>query len=359
MGGLGGGVATPVVNCACVARVAAAACLQLVGRETVGFSVLRCAPHGVYIGIETGTAAVSGAAQRLLQSEPKQERGLKMRLQHAVLPSAAEAPSAAAADGEGGSSVRTVPLIIMTDPGKDQDDELALILCRTMCDLGLFKLEAVIVNLCPAGARAKLARGTLDSLAQEEVPVAVGSSANKSDIEDNFTASVSATGFDYLVREVEEPSSPSSPNSSFNSKGGGGGGGFDDTEGRGGLALLLRTYLAAEEHSLTLLIIAAMTDAATFIERHPTLFAAKTRSVAIMGGVDPASLGPAAQTMMPDQSAANHMGDQPAAATVFRRCQELGVRLIVLTRAAAYGASVPAFIYDELATVQQPPQQPP
>ena len=70
-----------------------------------------------------------------------------------------------------------------------------------------------------------------------------------------------------------------------------------------------------------------------------------------MGGVDPSSLEPAAQMMMPDQSAANHTGDQPAAATVFRRCQELGVRLIVLTRAAAYGASVPAFIYDELATV--------
>jgi len=58
--------------------------------------------------------------------------------------------------------------------------------------------------------------------------------------------------------------------------------------------------------------------------------------------------------MMPDQSAANHMGDQPAAATVFRRCQELGVRLVVLTRTAAYGASVPAFIYDELATVGHP-----
>ena len=82
-----------------------------------------------------------------------------------------------------------------------------------------------------------------------------------------------------------------------------------------------------------------------------SLFAAKTRSVAIMGGVDPACLDPSAQMMMPDQSAANHVGDQPAAATVFRRCQELGVRLVVLTRAAAYGASVPAFIYDELATV--------
>ena len=207
----------------------------------------------------------------------------------------------------------------------------------TRCDLGLFELKAVVANLCPAGARAKLARGTLDSLAQEDVPVAVGSEANRSGIEDNFTASVSATGFDYLVREVEEEEEGDSC--------------FDNTEGKGGLNLMLRTYLAAEDHSLTLLIIAAMTDAALFIEQQPSLFAAKTRSVAIMGGVDPASLDASAQMMMPDQSAANHMGDQPAAATVFRRCQELGVRLVVLTRTAAYGASVPAFIYDELATV--------
>ena len=167
--------------------------------------------------------------------------------------------------------------------------------------------------------------------------MAVGSEANRSGIEDNFTASVSATGFDYLVREVEEAEDGDSC--------------FDNTEGKGGLNLMLRTYLAAEDHSLTLLIIAAMTDAALFIEQQPTLFAAKTRSVAIIGGVDPASLDASAQMMMPDQSAANHMGDQPAAATVFRRCQELGVRLVVLTRTAAYGASVPAFIYDELATV--------
>ena len=370
-GGGGGGVATPVVNLSCVSRVAAVACLRpAAARESIGFSVLRCAPQGVYVGVEVGMAAASGAAQRLLHSEPRQERGLRTRLQHAVYPAAADATAADASDSAtaGGKGVQpAAPLIIMTDPGKDQDDELALILCRTMCDLdllelqpslhllchdtysatiptrcdlGLFELKAVVANLCPAGARAKLARGTLDSLAQEDVPVAVGSEARRSGIEDNFTASVSATGFDYLVREVEEVGEAEDGDSSF-----------DNSEGKGGLKLLLKTYLAADDHSLTLLIIAAMTDAAAFIEQQPSLFAAKTRSVAIMGGVDPACLDPSAQMMMPDQSAANHVGDQPAAATVFRRCQELGVRLVVLTRAAAYGASVPAFIYDELATV--------
>ena len=62
----------------------------------------------------------------------------------------------------------------------------------------------MVANLCPAAARAKLARGTLDALALEAVPVAVGSEANRSGIEDNFTASARATGFDYLVREAEE-----------------------------------------------------------------------------------------------------------------------------------------------------------
>ena len=144
-GGNGGGAATPVVNLSCVARVAAVACLRSAAtRESVGFSVLRCAPHGAYIGVETGTAAASGAAQRLLHSEPRQERGLRTRLQHAVYPAAADAIAADASDSvtaDGKGLQPAVPLIIMTDPGKDQDDELALILCRTMCDLDRLELK--------------------------------------------------------------------------------------------------------------------------------------------------------------------------------------------------------------------------
>ena len=135
--GVGGDVATPVVNLSGVARVAAVACLRsAAARESIGFGVLRCGAHGAYIGVETGAAAASSAAQRLLLSEPRQERGLRTRLQHAVFPTAADTTAAASesAAGDGKGSPPAVPLVIMTDPGKDQDDELALILCRTMCD---------------------------------------------------------------------------------------------------------------------------------------------------------------------------------------------------------------------------------
>ena len=135
----------------------------------------------------------------------------------------------------------------------------------------------MVANLCPAAARAKLARGTLDALALEAVPVAVGSDANRSGIEDNFTASASATGFDYLVREAEEAEEAEEVEEAEEAESC-----FEHCEGKGGLKLLLRTYLAAEEHSLTLLIIAAMTDAAAFIEAQPRLFASRTRAVAIM-----------------------------------------------------------------------------
>ena len=73
-----------------------------------------------------------------------------------------------------------------------------------------------------------------------------------------------------------------------------------------------------------------------------------------MGGVDPASMSDDHEFLLPDQSAQNHKFDQASASFVFRRCQELGVRLVVLARSSAYAASVPAFIYDELATIGHP-----
>ena len=71
--------------------------------------------------------------------------------------------------------------------------------------LGLFDLQGVVGNCCPARARAKLARGTLDSLDMEHVRVAVGTDATKTGLVDKWTKSVQDTGLDYLVREAEEP----------------------------------------------------------------------------------------------------------------------------------------------------------
>ena len=39
---------------------------------------------------------------------------------------------------------------------------------------------------------------------------------------------------------------------------------------------------------------------------------------------------------------------------MFETCQKLGVQLVILSRTAAYSAPVPAFIYDELASIEHP-----
>ncbi|KAL1511186.1 hypothetical protein AB1Y20_006001 [Prymnesium parvum] len=145
--------------------------------------------------------------------------------------------------------------VIVTDPGKDQDDELALILARTLSDMGLIKLRAVITNLAPAADRAKLARGTLDALAMNDVPVGIGTSGGRD--KQHIDSSIADTGINYLKRKVS----------------------LD------GADLLLRTYEEAKPNSITLLLIASLTDAADFIKSHEKLFARKTCRVAIMGGV--------------------------------------------------------------------------
>lgn len=58
--------------------------------------------------------------------------------------------------------------------------------------------------------------------------------------------------------------------------------------------------------------------------------------------------------LLPDPTASNNQIDLPSAHFVYRECQELGVPLVVLTRVAAYAAPVPAFIFDELATIGHP-----
>jgi len=219
-----------------------------------------------------------------------------------------------------------LPLVVITDPGKDNDDELALILCRTMRDMKLIDLRAVVANLAPAFERAKLARGTLDELGMANVPAAAGGNGNAKGDMYGISRNLAHTSHGSVRRDPEED----------------------------GHALLLRVYEEAEPHSLTLLLISSLVDAAQFIESHEELFALKTARVAIMGGVAESSLQEGSDYIEPDRSAANHRFDFNATELVYRRCQELGVALVVLTRSAAYATSVPAFIYDELASLGHP-----
>jgi hypothetical protein len=68
-----------------------------------------------------------------------------------------------------------------------------------------------------------------------------------------------------------------------------------------------------------------------------------------MGGVKPFNDGEAKTAWLEPDEAANNMFDMEAATFFYRRCQELGVPLIIVSRWTAYAAKMPRATYDELA----------
>ena len=67
-----------------------------------------------------------------------------------------------------------VPLVLVSDPGQDLDDEMSYIMLRYLVKQGLVELRGIICTLAPAFDRARLCRGTLDLLGLHDCPVGIG-----------------------------------------------------------------------------------------------------------------------------------------------------------------------------------------
>jgi len=298
---------TYAVNCSNVAFVSSVG-----GHATLDQTVLaihRRSQHGAYLIVESESSVL--------------DLGMKMPTDaelHDGLTGAERLRESIGLGARGSLTDDVGKLVIVTDPGQDPDDEMTLILARALADMGLVQVVAVVANLSPSDARARLARGTLDTLQMRDVPVGVGSDGNAPGRAEHFTSTIKALGpkHQYLRRDAEHAD---------------------------GAALLKATFEAAAPASITLLLISSLTDASRFIRDNEALFAAKCERVAIMGGVAVESFDAGAKALLPDQTAQNHKFDEPAAAFVFEKAQALKVPLVVLARAAAYGASVPSFVY--------------
>ena len=217
-----------------------------------------------------------------------------------------------------------VPLIIISDPGQDQDDEMAMVLLRSLVEKGHAKCVGFVTNLQPAQDRARLARGTLDELGLLAVPVAIGSDGGSDKHKDTFTS----TAGNYMPPASDFP-------------------------GTTGEQLLLSQYNKAPATGLVMLCISSLKDAAAFVRDHEALFVAKTRSVTIMGGVEPFDEDDTEALLVPD-TAQNNVFDKEAGHFFYCRCQELKVPLIVVSRHAAYKCPMPRNIYDDMARTNHP-----
>ncbi len=235
-------------------------------------------------------------------------------------------------------------LLIVGDFGKDLDDEDTVLFLtgeqrhrrQTQMEFfstpgsrkqDLFELKAVIANLAPPVKRAQLAKGTLKLLGQPHVPVGIGTDCKNS-----------PHGHDHEFAKVTYMA--------------------DESELEDGRELLVRTLQSAEDGSITLVLISGMTDIAAILREHADLVKAKVESIAIMGGVEVEKETNKVVIdkdgfMVPD-SAANNKFDMDSAIYTYRRIQELGIPMVILTRAAAYACKVPRSFYDELAATGHP-----
>ena len=211
--------------------------------------------------------------------------------------------------------------LVFTDAGADLDDEMALLLAKALIDADQLSLEAVVCTLHPAKRRAQLVRGTLDALGLSDVPVVVGSDGGDSQQQQTAPA---PEDHDYIPG--------------------------DDDERTKSLKSMSEVHELLERvapHSISIVILASLKDAAALLKRNERLFVNKVRDVTIMGGVR----WPVSEYAEPD-SAHNNSFDMEASEYFYRRCQDLGVPLIVVGRDACYEVAAPKTIYEELGNTE-------
>eukprot|EP00927_Polykrikos_kofoidii_P035594 TRINITY_DN30152_c0_g1_i1.p1 TRINITY_DN30152_c0_g1~~TRINITY_DN30152_c0_g1_i1.p1 ORF type:complete len:831 (-),score=87.74 TRINITY_DN30152_c0_g1_i1:175-2667(-) len=223
-----------------------------------------------------------------------------------------------------------VRVIAISDPGQDLDDEMAMLMMRYLVYRDLIEPLGIVATLSPSFDRARLARGTLDLIGLKNVPIGIGTDGG--DVLGKHKVTFETSAASYMPPPHAESSLALQP-------------------GRG---MLHKLYCDADPKSLTLVIIASLKDPALFLRDNEALFTEKTLEVVIMGGVEDwtSDGNDLSQPVIlkPDQ-AHNNMFDSAASDFFYKRCQEIGIRLIIVSRFAAYPAQMPRSVYDELATL--------
>lgn len=218
------------------------------------------------------------------------------------------------------SQPQPTKLLVVSDIGRDQDDETTLVALKQLVSNDEVKLEGLVANLQPSDMRARLAKGVLNSLNLGDVPVAVGSAAGQSNLKPHdheFDAP-------YLADKAEVEND--------------------------GQALLKRKLEESKDGEMTLLLISGMTDGYELVHNNPELAKSKIGRVVIMGGVtcDKDQVLRDDQGYLTPDSANNNTFDMPAAKGLYRELQDLHIPMTVVTKAAAYASAVGKQFYEDL-----------
>ena len=210
------------------------------------------------------------------------------------------------------------PIIVVTDIGRDVDDEYCLVLLSALKRMHLLNPIAVITTLAPEEKRAHLARGVLDSLGMPGVPVGVGTAGGV----------VEGVELEVYPADYARPCS---------------------CVVKDGIQLMVEGLRASPDKSVQLLVIAAFTDVATLMQKHEELFLQKVKELVVMGGLKP--FDDASEFVEPD-TAYNNNCDMEAASYVYQRCQELRIPTLTISRYAAYGCPIAVAVLESLCETE-------
>lgn len=219
-------------------------------------------------------------------------------------------------------------LVIYTDPGKDIDDEAALVLLSALTRKHHLTFPlAVVANLAPSDMRARLARGTLGQLKMPMIPVVRGSDC---DIREYH---VWAHEFDvnYLAKDqtifaAEDPEDAAAYAAQF-------------------VALAMEMV---PDKSVTVLLLSGFTDAFELFMHHEYTVRRKVREVVMMSGVEPLDDIKEPEMRLMPANAFNVNVDQDAARGLVNLARFWGILTVTVTRHATHVASVPRVFFDEM-----------
>jgi len=223
---------------------------------------------------------------------------------------------------------RPLDMLLFTDPNKDPDDVVTYTIAKQLQVEGFLHLTDVVVTLGDAdirAQRAQMAKGVFDRLALPHVRVASGQDYP-------MTPTQAREHSTFLARGAALRAAPDAVH----------------TDG----VRAMRQRLVSSPHKVGMVVIAGMTDASALLAEAGDLVRERLASITIMGGIDPAR--DADGFVQPDTRAYNNATDIHAARTLYRRAQELGITLRILTKEAAYKAAVPPAFYEGIARTGHP-----
>lgn len=221
-------------------------------------------------------------------------------------------------------SIMKKSLVVLTDIGRDHDDELALIVMAALLKLELIDLKAIITTLKPSYERAQLAKGVLDTLGIRNIPIGVGSN-----IDENY----SIQPYEFNASYMSEPSKFATQDE-----------------------LLREVFKNAPDSSIDFLLIAGLTDANQFIKENLKLAKQKIKKVVIMGGFSSDNekhIKDKDGFLIPDTSYNNNV-DMASAKELYKLLQENNIPIVTVTKQAAMACAISPQFYEELAATKSP-----